>query len=192
MNADRMDKLDLELKIIDDRLAFFITVNGKQVQDEYNTSVMAFFAHFNVDTSLQKQECNGRYYTESGFYPLNCSCGVAGCNGFHDGIYQKNKKYSVEWRVNPEYYGKHLPKQHYSFWVNNYRRSVLHCWWWLVEALDKPAEDNPDSLECIREIMERMQYWHPKQYAQLMASRKEYEHYLRVEAFMMDVRRNHR
>lgn len=192
MNSDRMDKLDLELKITEDRLAFFVMVNGRQVQDEYNTNVVAFFSQFKVDTSLQKQEYNGRYYTESGFYPLSCSCGSAGCNGFHDGIYQKNKKYSVEWRVDPKYYANHLPKRYYSFWINNYRKSVLGCWWWLVETLSNSKEYNSEALERLQEIVEIMKDWHPKQYAQLMASRKEYEHYLRVDALLSDIRLNHR
>ncbi|MCY9866460.1 hypothetical protein OTK49_28375 [Vibrio coralliirubri] len=191
MNFDCMDKLVLELKVIDDQLAFFLVVNGKQVLNEYNTNVSAFFSHYNVDATMQKQVLGGGYYVESSFYPLSCSCGVAGCNDFHDGIYQKNKKYSVEWRVEPKFYANHLSKRYYSFPITNYRYEVLKCWFWIVDTFESLSYLNTDAEERLYKILTNIEESYPLQYAQLMASRKEYEHYTRVNALFSDIRRRH-
>lgn len=70
---------------------------------------------------------------------FTCSCGVAGCAGWFDGINVKNRKHTVEWRIMDS---KKQRKQtnvnrFYSFSKQNYEDSCLKCIKLLVEIEKK-------------------------------------------------------
>lgn len=78
-------------------------------------------------------------FIRSAFQPFSCSCGIAGCAGIYDGIYIKERKYSVEWRAKKEDGYEFLPKTFFSFEKHHYASAFNKFFFWLMtqEDVDK-------------------------------------------------------
>lgn len=59
----------------------------------------------------------------SQFTPWSCSCGEAGCAGIWDGIYIKERGYSIEWRAKREDGYGFLPKTFFNFGKSQYKHA---------------------------------------------------------------------
>jgi len=57
------------------------------------------------------------------FEPFTCSCGVGGCVGIWDGIYIKERGYSVEWRAKVKDGYGFLPKTFFNFEKSQYKHA---------------------------------------------------------------------
>lgn len=57
------------------------------------------------------------------FQPFTCSCGESGCAGIWDGIYVKERGYSVEWRAKREDGYGFLPKTFFNFEKSQYKQA---------------------------------------------------------------------
>lgn len=81
--------------------------------------------------------CKGKLmmvYSE--FYPFTCSCGVAGCASIWDGIYVKERKHTIEWRIPQNSGYKFLDKRFYSFDKVEYNSEI--------ERLKQTLKERPD------------------------------------------------
>ena len=80
---------------------------------------------YHPDDRKRFMPCKGKLtMVYSDFYPFTCSCGVAGCASILDGIYMKDRKHTIEWRV-PENSGyKFLDKRFYSFRKEEYLSEI--------------------------------------------------------------------
>lgn len=98
-------------------------------------------------------DCKGKLVmTYSDFYPFTCSCGVAGCASIWDGIYVKERKHTIEWRI-PENQGyKFLDKRFYSFDKMEYLSEI--------ERLKQTLKERPDRFlsdwESVGQLVERL------------------------------------
>lgn len=69
--------------------------------------------------------CKGKLITKySEFYPFSCSCGIAGCASIWDGIYVKDRKHTVEWRIPKDSGYNFLDKRFYSFRKDEYLSEI--------------------------------------------------------------------
>lgn len=59
------------------------------------------------------------------FRPFTCSCGDSGCAGIWDGIYVRERGYSVEWRAKREHGYGFLPKTFFNFEKIQYKRAFI-------------------------------------------------------------------
>ena len=57
------------------------------------------------------------------FQPFTCSCGCAGCAGIWDGIYVRERGYSIEWRAKREDGYGFLPKTFFNFEKSQYKHA---------------------------------------------------------------------
>lgn len=107
---EKLDLIDYEkvkgLALTD----IIIEINGKDVKWNYIDIYSLFFYSLDSKTEWEKG-----YSEYSAFEPFTCSCGVAGCAGIWNGIYVKNRKYSIEWRAKKEDGYGILDKNFYSF-----------------------------------------------------------------------------
>lgn len=65
----------------------------------------------------------------SGFTPWSCSCGEAGCAGIWDGIYVRERGYSIEWRAKREDGYGFLPKTFFNFEKSQYKHAFKMLLW---------------------------------------------------------------
>lgn len=124
------------------------------------TDIIAFLYPAKVITYMynpydreRSTSCKGKLVsTCSDFYPFTCSCGVAGCASIWDGIYIKERKHSIEWRI-PENSGyKFLDKRFYSFDKKEYLSEI--------ERLKQTLKERPDRFlsdwESVGQLIERL------------------------------------
>lgn len=99
------------------------------------------------------RSCKGKLWMKhSDFYPFSCSCGVAGCAGIWDGIYVKNRKHTVEWRI-PENSGYgFLDKKFYSFRKDEYLAEIDR----LKQTLKQRPEVLLSDYETCGEVVKRL------------------------------------
>lgn len=71
--------------------------------------------------------------TWSVFEPFTCSCGHAGCAGIWDGIYIKERGYSIEWRAKREDGYGFLPKTFFNFEKSQYKHAFKVLLWEIEE-----------------------------------------------------------
>lgn len=69
------------------------------------------------------------------FYPFSCSCGEPSCAGIWNGIRSKERKYTIEWRLNKKDGYGFLEKTFYSFSRDVYETMVKDVLKHLVEKL---------------------------------------------------------
>lgn len=67
------------------------------------------------------------------FQPFTCSCGVSGCAGIWDGIYIKERGYSIEWRAKREDGYGFLPKTFFNFEKSQYKHAFKTLLWEIEE-----------------------------------------------------------
>lgn len=134
-----------------------IVINGEPV-DSY-TDIFNLLSGFGTTNSMEKEV--GEYYVwnktqgerlprkdsfppTSDFEPFTCSCGESGCAGIHDGIYQKIRKWTIEWRIlqkdNSGYY--FLDKSYYNFHRKSYESEVIKAWKWLHKNKHLPVQED--------------------------------------------------
>lgn len=135
---DSLDNFKLELSYNeeDKELHTIILINDKPVN--HFTDVYELFIHFNKTHTRQPEtfeSWKGIQKRElfSGFYPFTCDCGVSGCAGIWDGIYQKVRGWTVEWKIiDKEKNGySFLDKSYYNFHKMEYNHEVVKAWKWL-------------------------------------------------------------
>lgn len=59
------------------------------------------------------------------FRPFTCSCGDSGCAGIWDGIYVRERGYSIEWRAKREDGYGFLLKTFFNFEKSQYKRAFM-------------------------------------------------------------------
>lgn len=135
-----------------------VEINGKEIK--HYTDLFAFLREFvNKSVVSNYADWYGESYKDTGtdyiaitkswhynltnFYPLTCSCGVAGCASIWDGIHVKWRKKSVEWRIKDKRdgYEKITDKMFYSFDRKQYEQEVLTAY----QTLCKLVEKNPEN-----------------------------------------------
>lgn len=65
-------------------------------------------------------------YKNANWYLLTCSCGIAGCGGYHFGVNIKRRAHTVEWRDH-ERDKKTFPKPFYAFNRSEYEAVQEKC-----------------------------------------------------------------
>lgn len=81
-------------------------------------------AHVDVYSLVMKNtKCKSDWGDWSAFYPWACSCGDAGCAGIWDGIYVRERGYSIEWRAKREDGYGFLPKTFFNYEKTAYKRA---------------------------------------------------------------------
>lgn len=125
-----------------------VLINGKVVQE--HTDIAAFITNFGKTHSLEKEvgefwswdkktrdyiERKDVYPPSSPFYPFTCSCGESGCASIWEGVFQKVRKHTVEWRIlDKEKNGYHfLDKSFYRFERENYENEIRKAWKYLLD-----------------------------------------------------------
>ena len=125
-----------------------VLINGEVVK-EY-TDISAFITHFGKTQSLEKEVLTlhvwdkkikdhvlrkDAYLPDSDFYPFTCSCGVSGCASIWQGVFQKVRKHTVEWRIfDKDKNGYHfLDKSFYRFERENYENEIRKAWKYLLD-----------------------------------------------------------
>lgn len=79
---------------------------------------------------------------------FTCSCGVAGCAGWFEGVEVKNRRNTVEWRLldRKEKLQRENVKRFYSFSRENYKVVCFKCIELLVE-IEKNRKTVPDYID---------------------------------------------
>lgn len=81
-------------------------------------------AHVDVYSLVMKNtKCKSDWGDWSAFYPWACSCGDAGCAGIWDGIYVRERGYSIEWRAKRDDGYGFLPKTFFNFEKSQYKHA---------------------------------------------------------------------
>lgn len=81
------------------------------------------------------------------FRPFTCSCGDAGCAGIWDGIYIKERGYSIEWRAKREDGYGFLPKTFFNFEKSQYKHA-FNVLLWEIEELCQEFDLVVDPGHC--------------------------------------------
>ena len=97
--------------------------------------------------------CKGELWMKySDFYPFSCSCGVAGCASIWDGVYVKNRKHTVEWRIPKDSGYGFLSKKFYSFRKDEYLAEIDR----LKQTLKQRPEVVLSDYETCGEVVMRL------------------------------------
>lgn len=138
-------------------LSVDLYINEKKVK--CFTDPLAFLYPYSITTSTYHPydrkrfiPCKGKLVmTYSDFYPFTCSCGVAGCASIWDGVYVKDRKHSVEWRIPEDSGYKFLDKRFYSFRKEEYLSEIER----LKDVIrSRPDRFISDWMSC-KELAER-------------------------------------
>ena len=159
--GNNVTKYDIECKV---------EINGKEVK--HYTDLFAFLREFvNKSVVSNYADWYGESYKDTGtdyvaitkawrykltdFYPVTCSCGVAGCASIWRGIHVKWRKNSVEWRIKDKRdgYEKILGKMFYSFDRKQYEQEVLTAYQTLCKLVEKTPEN--DSAWMVEEFKDK-------------------------------------
>ena len=144
-----------------------VSINGKEI-DQY-VSIHSLLGTLGETHSRQGELYNTHVFDKklkeyvkrkdyfppsSNFYPFTCSCGVAGCDGIWEGIFQKTKKYTVEWKIyNKDENGyRFLDKSFYKFDRNLYIEELKKVWKYIVENKDLEIDDYGDKITVEKEF----------------------------------------
>lgn len=73
----------------------------------------------------------------SGFYPITCSCGEAGCAGIWDGVHSFHKKNIVKWKITDGKTRRMLGAKYLSFDRKQYEAEIDKIWKFLHENKDE-------------------------------------------------------
>lgn len=76
------------------------------------------------------------------FQPFTCSCGCAGCAGIWDGIYVRERGYSIEWRAKRDDGYGFLPKTFFNYEKTAYKRAFDE----LLAQIVGLCSDYPNSI----------------------------------------------
>lgn len=123
INFDESNEYIKNLKLLN----IFIEINGEIINWNYVDPYILknyWFDHKSKHIENYKYSC---------FELFTCSCGVAGCAGICDGIYIKNRKHSIEWRLSERDGYKFMPKKFYSFDKKEYTKAYEDFMNWLRE-----------------------------------------------------------
>ncbi|AGH32116.1 hypothetical protein VPHG_00049 [Vibrio phage 11895-B1] len=135
---DSLDSFKLEMSYDEEhkQINTTIIINDKPVK--HFTDVYELFTNFNKSHSFEKETYESWKGVKSkgvfsDFYPFTCSCGVSGCAGIWDGIYQKVRGWTIEWRIiDKDKNGYHfLDKSYYNFHKMQYNHEIVNAWKWL-------------------------------------------------------------
>lgn len=158
-----------------------IELNGVDIKCYAN--IISFFVYF--DLSVHKNDIDYER-TEptavSDFYPFGCSCGSPGCNGIYNGIFVKNRKKTIEWRITPDdhkSYSNILPLNFYSFNKHQYRYEVLKCWEWIVENTNIVEKEKHHQNEILN-VHDFIKHYHPDSFERLESSMKDLASYREI------------
>ena len=88
----------------------------------------------------------------SQFTPWSCSCGEAGCAGIWDGIYVRERGYSVEWRAKREDGYGFLPKTFFNFEKSQYKHA-FKVLLWEIEELSQEFDLVVDPGYCEEQLV---------------------------------------
>lgn len=67
------------------------------------------------------------------FCPFTCGCGAPGCAGIWDGIYVRERGYSIEWRAKREDGYGFLPKTFFNYEKSQYKHAFKVLMWEIEE-----------------------------------------------------------
>lgn len=134
-----------------------------------NQSEVNVYHKFN--TSLGKYvEVKDSLSVQSNFYPFTCSCGVAGCNGIWEGVYQKTRKHTVEWRIkdkdNNGY--KFLDKSFYRFNKYQFYREMYKVYKFIMENPQIEIESDYDEPTTLSEEFKYLQETKPLAFKEIL------------------------
>lgn len=171
MNKDQIRIIPSVDNESEDRLPLMIDIhiNGKLIKTSSN--IISFFVYFDRSEHMRDYYCNkGSVKFISEFYPFGCTCGSPGCNGIYNGVFLKNRKYSVEWRVHDSDLNSYegvLEKRFFSFDKHEYRYQVLRCWKWLLTNINS-VKTGSYYDDDISQMIEYIRSYHPESYNKLM------------------------
>lgn len=163
--TETVTQLDDGITPLDDEDGNFILLGLDLYIDEQlincYTDIVAFLYPPNIITESYNPydkhrftSCKGKkMMTYSDFYPFTCSCGIAGCASIWDGIYVKERKHTIEWRI-PENAGyKFLDKSFYSFNKQQYQDEIER----LKETLKQRTDRFISDWESVGTLVKRLE-----------------------------------
>lgn len=118
-----------------DMMYLDVYVNGLEVSKDYSVDILSFFAYLNKSTKYfySKETC--RHYKYSEFYPITCTCGIAGCADIFDGVHVKRRKYCVEWNF-ARGYERVFGKKSLVFDRKLYEKELKNLWSFMSKNKD--------------------------------------------------------
>lgn len=167
---DSLDDFKIEMSYNEEckHIDTTILINNKAIN--YFTDIDALFAFFNKTISRQPthwKSWNDKWRTsvDSEFYPFTCGCGEAGCAGIWDGVYQKVRGWTVEWKIiDKERNGYHfLDKSFYNFHKMQYNYEIIKAWKWLHKNKHLIVDEYCGREETIGDQLENIYDWIPEQ-----------------------------
>ena len=161
----KYDKFELEVVYDEDfkQIKTSVIINSELVN--HYTDLFAFFQHFQ-ETNSREIEIIGKWKgrCSSSFEPFTCSCGVSGCAGIWEGVYQKTRKWTTEWRIDDKDHNGYnfLDKSYYQFHRKSYEQEIVKAWKWLYDNQELIISDDGFDDETVGDILKRMEDWIPE------------------------------
>ncbi len=140
-----------------------LKLNGVALQSDQYINYAAFLIKSKNTKPFYLPE-NIKAKSRSGFYPLTCSCGDAGCDGIYNGVHSKHKLNKVKWIVTDPVTQKRLGGKYFSFDKEQYESEVSKIWQWLHQNKDLFYQDNVNFK--LTSIAEDLEYW-KKEYPEM-------------------------
>lgn len=163
----KYDKFELKVEYDEafKQIETSVFINDELVN--HYVDLFAFFQHFQ-ETNSREIEIIGKWKgrCSSGFEPFTCSCGVSGCAGIWEGIYQKTRKWTTEWRIDDKDHNGYnfLDKSFYQFHRKSYEQEITKAWKWLYDNQELVISEGFYDDETVGDILLSIKYWIPEKF----------------------------
>lgn len=161
----KYDKFELKVEYDEDfkQIKTSVIINSELVKSY--ADLFTFFQHFQ-ETNPREIEIIGKWKgrCSSSFEPFTCSCGVSGCAGIWEGVYQKTRKWTTEWRIDDKDHNGYnfLDKSYYQFHRKSYEQEIVKAWKWLYDNQELIISDDGFDDETVGDVLKRMEDWIPE------------------------------
>lgn len=152
----REDDFEEDLEIFD--VECDIVLNSKAIEQHSKDLFELLFKTEHKPSWATQKETN----VESNFYPFTCSCGNAGCAGIWNGIFLKQRKNTISWKIPKplEKFGyEFLDKSFYLFNKKDYEETLKTAWS-EFKVLVTPKEN--EDLQKYTVLANNLEYYRKK------------------------------
>lgn len=135
-----------------------IILNGKLIEQHSKDLFELLFTTEHKPSWATQKETN----VESNFYPFTCSCGSAGCAGIWNGIFLKQRKNTISWKIPKplEKFGyEFLDKSFYLFNKKEYEETLKTAWR-EFKVLETPKQN--EDLQKYSVLANNLEYYKDK------------------------------
>lgn len=119
-------------------LSLLLEINGSPVSGYIDPFIL-------IDNLSDSTDEMNKY---SFFYVVSCSCGAAGCNGIHDGIYIKDSGEEISWRIPKEMGYKETEFVEGGVYAFN-KKEYIACFSSTIKAIKKALKEYKISVDTV-------------------------------------------